>query len=301
MATIGWIGLGNMGLPMTKNLVGAGHAVRGYDVNPDAVAAAVANGVEAAGSIAEAVAGAEIVFTMLPKGEHARSVYLEPGGVLESAAAGTLLVDSSTIDVESAGALHAAAEEKGFSFIDGPVSGGISGAAAGTLTFMLGGADSDIERARPIIEPMAGNIFNAGGRTAGQAAKIVNNMMLAISLQGVAEGAVLARKLGLEAQTFWDIAHVSSGDSWPLRTWYPVPGVVESAASNKGFDATFSAMLAHKDVGLALAGADSVDLDLPAARVAFDGLQQLLDDGYGDKDCSLVIRNIDPEALGLPE
>lgn len=301
MATIGWIGLGNMGRPMTKNLIAAGHTVRGYDLDERAVAAAAENGVEAVGSIAQVVDGAEVVFTMLPKGEHARSVHLGDGGVLEFAAPGTLLIDSSTIDVDSANALHDAAEKAGFAFVDAPVSGGISGAAAGTLTFMLGGADADVERARTFVEPMAGNVFHAGGNGAGQAAKIVNNMMLAISLQGAAEGAVLARKLGLDAQTFWDIAHVSSGDSWPLRTWYPVPGVVETAAANKGFDATFATALAHKDVGLAMAGAESVGVTLPAAQVAFDNLQKLMDDGYADKDCSLVIRNIDPEAPGVPQ
>jgi 3-hydroxyisobutyrate dehydrogenase len=301
MATIGWIGLGNMGKPMTKNLVAAGHTVRGYDLNAEAVAEAEAAGVVACGSIAEAVDGAEVVFTMLPKGEHARSVYLDAGGVLETASTEALLVDSSTIDVESAQALHEAARNAGFAFVDAPVSGGISGAAAGTLTFMLGGTEDDAERAKVHIEPMAGNIFYAGSGGLGQAAKIVNNMMLAISLEGAAEGAVLARKLGLDAQTFWNIAHVSSGDSWPLRTWYPVPGVVETAAANKGFDATFSAMLAHKDVGLALAGADSVGVDLPAAKVAYSSLQKLVDDGYADKDCSLIIRNIDPEAPGVPQ
>ncbi|GAA4283594.1 3-hydroxyisobutyrate dehydrogenase [Brevibacterium daeguense] len=301
MATIGWIGLGNMGKPMTKNLVAAGHTVRGYDLNSQAVAEAEAGGVTACGSIAEAVDGAEAVFTMLPKGEHARSVYLDAGGVFETASTEALLVDSSTIDVESAQALHEAAEKSGFAFVDAPVSGGISGAAAGTLTFMLGGSEADAERAKAYIDPMAGNIFYAGAGGLGQAAKIVNNMMLAISLEGAAEGAVLARKLGLDAQTFWDIAHVSSGDSWPLRTWYPVPGVVETAAANKGFDATFSAMLAHKDVGLALAGAESVGVELPAAQVAYSSLQKLVDDGYADKDCSLIIRNIDPEAPGVPQ
>lgn len=301
MATIGWIGLGNMGRPMAKNLVATGHTVTGFDVVEAAVTAAAEDGISPAGSIAEAVAGADIVFTMLPKGEHARSVYLDEGGVLESAAPGTLLVDSSTIDVDSANALHDAAEQAGFSFIDAPVSGGISGAAAGTLTFMLGGADADVERAREYIEPMARNVFHAGGNGTGQAAKIVNNMMLAINLQGTAEGAVLARKLGLDAQTFWNIAHVSSGDSWALRTWYPVPGVVDTAAANKDFDSTFAAALAHKDVGLAMAGAESVGVTLPAAQVAFDGLQKLMDDGYADKDCSLIVRNIDPEAPGVPQ
>lgn len=293
MATIGWIGLGNMGRPMTKNLIAAGHTVRGFDLDERAVAAAAENGVEAVGSIAQAVDGAEVVFTMLPKGEHARSVYLDEGGVLEFAAPGTLLVDSSTIDVDSANALHDAAEKAGFSFVDAPVSGGISGAAAGTLTFMLGGADADVERARTFVEPMAGNVFHAGGNGAGQAAKIVNNMMLAISLQGAAEGAVLARKLGLDAQTFWDIAHVSSGDSWPLRTWYPYPGVVDSSPANNDFAPTFTADLANKDIKLALAAAEETDTPLVLGTIVQEMLQQVSDAGAGGRDCSIVKKIVD--------
>ena len=300
MATIGWIGLGNMGRPMTRNLVAAGHTVTGFDVVADAVTAAAEDGITPAGSIAEAVAGADIVFTMLPKGEHARSVYLDEGGVLDSASTSTLLVDSSTIDFDSARELHKQASDRGFRFIDGPVSGGVGGAQAGTLTFMLGGADDAIADAKPVIEAMAGNIFHAGGEAAGQAAKIVNNMQLAISLQGVVEGAVLAQRFGLDPKVFFDIASVSSGDSWPLRNWYPVPGVVESSPSEREFAAGFSAMLMHKDVGLALAGGESQGVDLPAATLVHEKLQQLIDDGWGDADTSILIRNIDKNAKGLP-
>ena len=300
MVNIGWIGLGNMGRPMTKNLVAAGHTVTGYDVVEAAVTAAAEDGIKPAGSIAEAVAGADIVFSMLPKGEHARSVYLDAGGVLESAQTSTLLVDSSTIDFDSARELHKQAADRGFRFIDGPVSGGIGGAQAGTLTFMLGGADDAVADAKPVIEAMAGNIFHAGGEAAGQAAKIVNNMQLAISLQGVVEGAVLAQRFGLDPKVFFDIASVSSGDSWPLRNWYPVPGVVESSPSEREFAAGFSAMLMHKDVGLALAGGESQGVDLPAATLVHEKLQQLIDDGWGDADTSILIRNIDKNAKGLP-
>ena len=300
MATIGWIGLGNMGRPMTRNLVAAGHTVTGFDVVADAVTAAAEDGITPAGSIAEAVAGADIVFTMLPKGEHARSVYLDEGGVLDSASTSTLLVDSSTIDFDSARELHKQASDRGFRFIDGPVSGGVGGAQAGTLTFMLGGTDDAIADAKPVIEAMAGNIFHAGGEAAGQAAKIVNNMQLSISLQGVVEGAVLAERFGLDPKVFFDIAKVSSGDSWPLRNWYPVPGVVESSPSEREFAAGFSAMLMHKDVGLALAGAKTQGVDLPAATLVYEKLQQLIDDGWGDADTSILIRNIDENAKGLP-
>ena len=167
MAVIGWIGLGRMGSPMTKNLIAAGHTVNGFDVVPAAVEAAAGHGVVAKSSIAEAVGGADIVFSMLPKGEHAKTVYLGEGGVFESASTSTLLVDSSTIDFDTATELHKEARDRGFKFVDGPVSGGVSGAAAGTLTFMLGGDDADVENAKTFIEPMAGNIFHAGGEGAG--------------------------------------------------------------------------------------------------------------------------------------
>ena len=238
---------------------------------------------------------------MLPKGEHAKTVYLGEGGVFDNASTSTLLVDSSTIDFDTATELHQAARDRGFKFVDGPVSGGVSGAAAGTLTFMLGGDDVDVENAKTFIEPMAGNIFHAGGEGAGQAAKIVNNMLLAISLQGVVEGAVLAQRFGLKPEVFYDIAKVSSGDSWPLRTWYPVPGVVDTAAANNNFEAGFSTMLMHKDVGLALDGAKTQGVTLSAAELVYSRLQQLIDDGNGDLDCSAIIGLVDENAEGLPQ
>ncbi|MEL4503372.1 3-hydroxyisobutyrate dehydrogenase [Luteococcus sp. H138] len=301
MAIIGWIGLGNMGGPMTANLVAAGHTVQGFDLNGEAVAAAQAKGVTPAGSIAEAVTGAEVVFTMLPKGDHARAVYLGDDGVLAHAAAGTLLIDSSTIDVKSSGELHEQARDKGFRFVDAPVSGGISGAAAGTLCFMVGGAPEDVAAATAFIEPMAGRVIPTGGPTSGEAAKIVNNMMLFIELQACAEGAVLADKLGLDPKTFWEVASVSSGNCWALQTWYPVPDIIETAAANNGFAATFSAALAQKDIGLAMDAAAQTGVELPAARVAQEALDQLVDDGFADKDCSLIIRNINPAAQGAPQ
>lgn len=301
MAIIGWVGLGNMGRPMAANLVKAGHTVQGFDVVEAAVTAAAEDGITPAKSIEEAVNGAEIVFTMLPKGEHARSVYLTEGGVLEVASKDTILVDSSTIDFDTARALHDAAREAGYVFLDAPVSGGVTGAAAGTLTFMVGAEDEDFEAAKKHIEPMAGNIFHAGGDAAGQAAKIVNNMMLAISAQGVVEGAVLADRFGLDPETFINIAKVSSGDSWPLRTWYPVPGVVDTAAANNGFKPGFAVSLMRKDLGLALAGGESQGVPLDAAQLVADKLDKLIDEGWELADTMALIRNIDPEAEGLPK
>ena len=196
MAVIAWIGLGNMGGSMSVNLAKAGHEVRGFDLSPQAVAAAEAGGVKPAGSIAEAVAGADVVFTMLPKGEHARTVYLGDDGVLAHADTRTLLVDSSTIDIASAQALHDAAAAAGFRFVDAPVSGGMSGAKAATLTFMIGGEAGAVAEATEYIRPMAANIIPTGGPTTGQAAKICNNLMLFINLASTAEGAVLADRLG---------------------------------------------------------------------------------------------------------
>ncbi|KQO01703.1 3-hydroxyisobutyrate dehydrogenase [Arthrobacter sp. Leaf234] len=293
MATIGWIGLGNMGGPMTANLVRAGHTVQGFDLSADAVAAAVAEGVTAVEGIAGAVKGADVVFTMLPKGDHARAVYLGEDGVLAHADTSTLLIDSSTIDIESAAALHEAAAERGFRFVDAPVSGGISGAKAATLTFMIGGEDGAVKEATGFIEPMARNIIPTGGATTGQAAKICNNLMLFVNLASTAEGAVLADRLGLDKQVFWDIASVSSGDSWALRTWYPVPGVVDTAASNNDFAPTFTTELANKDIGLAIAAARGTDTPLEIGEHVQQLFQRLIDQGEGGRDCSMIIKLVD--------
>lgn len=295
MTTITWIGLGHMGNPMSANLAKAGYEVRGHDVSADAMAAARDRGVQTFDTLEEALQGADVVFTMLPKGEHARAVYLGDSGVIALAPKDALLIDSSTIDVETAEELHRAAEDAGFRFVDAPVSGGISGAAAATLTFMVGGKPDVVEQARTFIEPMARKIVATGHAGTGQAAKIVNNMMLFICLEACAEGSVLADRLGLDPQVFWDIASVSSGNSWALQTWYPVPGIVDSAAANKNFEATFSAALAAKDAGLALMAGEQTGVELPAAKLVAERLQQLIDEGLGDKDCSLITKYAAPD------
>jgi 3-hydroxyisobutyrate dehydrogenase len=293
MAVIAWIGLGNMGGYMSANLANAGHEVRGFDLNPGAVAAAEAGGVKPAGSIAQAVDGADVVFTMLPKGEHARAVYLGEGGVLAHADTRTLLVDSSTIDIASAQALHDAAAAAGFRFVDAPVSGGMSGAKAATLTFMIGGEAGAVADATAYIKPMAANIIPTGGATTGQAAKICNNLMLFINLASTAEGAVLADRLGLDKQVFWDIASVSSGDSWALRTWYPVAGVVPTAASNNGFAPTFTTELANKDIGLAISAARDTGTPLELGEHVQQLFQRLIDSGQSGMDCSAIVKLVD--------
>lgn len=293
MAVIAWIGLGNMGGSMSVNLAKAGHDVRGFDLNAEAVAAAEAGGVKPAGSIADAVDGADVVFTMLPKGEHARAVYLGEDGVLAHADTRTLLVDSSTIDIASAQALHDAAAAAGFRFVDAPVSGGMSGAKAATLTFMIGGEAGAVAEATEYIRPMAANIIPTGGATTGQAAKICNNLMLFINLASTAEGAVLADRLGLDKQVFWDIASVSSGDSWALRTWYPVAGVVPTAASNNDFAPTFTTELANKDIGLAISAARDTGTPLEIGEHVQQLFQRLIDAGQSGIDCSAIVKLVD--------
>lgn len=295
MSTYAWIGLGNMGGPMTANLVNAGHTVRGYDLNPQACTAAAETGVQISDSIAHAMAGADAVFTMLPKGEHVRAVYEAQDGVWANATAQMLLLDSSTVDIESSRTLHDEATARGLSFVDAPVSGGISGAADATLAFMLGGAPELMERAQELISPMSGKIIVAGGPTSGIAAKICNNMMLFIDLMASAEGSQLADKLGLDPKVFWEIASVSSGRSWAQQTWYPVPDVIATAAANNNFEATFRVDLACKDVGLALDAGVMTGLDLPAAALASEHFDRLIDEGLGDKDCSLIVKNLVPD------
>lgn len=293
MAVVAWIGLGNMGGPMTANMVKAGHTVRGFDLSADALAGAVSNGVTAASSIADAVSGAEVVFTMLPKGDHVRSVYFGDAGILANAATEALLIDSSTIDIESAQAVHDAAAAAGFRFVDAPVSGGMSGAAAATLTFMIGGESSAVADASAYIKAMAGNIIPTGGPATGQAAKICNNLMLFINLASTAEGAVLADRLGLDKQVFWDIASVSSGNSWALRTWYPLAGVVPTSAANNDFAPSFTAELANKDIGLAIAAARSTNTPLEIGEHVQQLFQRLIDGGEGGKDCSRIVSLVD--------
>jgi 3-hydroxyisobutyrate dehydrogenase len=290
MATIAWIGLGNMGGAMTARLVAAGHRVLGVDLNPAARAAAAAAGVTVVETVAEAVAEADAVFTMLPKGEHVRAVYEGADGIWANAPQDALLADSSTVDIDTSRHCHETSQSLGFRFVDAPVSGGVAGASAGTLTFMLGGSSEDIDAAAAFITPMSGNIITAGGPTAGIAAKLANNMMLFISLLAAAEGSQLAAGLGLDPKTFWEIARVSSADSWAMRTWYPVPGIVPSAAANQNFDATFQTLLARKDVALAVDAGTRNDLSLPAAQLALAQFDRLIEEGLGEKDCSLIVK-----------
>ena len=297
--TVAWIGLGNMGGPMAANLAAAGHQVTGFDLSDSATRIAAENGVRVARSVAETVREADIVFTMLPAGSHVKAVMSGPDGVMAHLRPGSLVVDSSTIDIDTAHELHELLTGRGFRFLDAPVSGGIFGAQAGTLTFMIGGSEVDLDDARAMIDVMAGRVFHAGGPGAGQSAKIANNMMMAINLAGLCEGAVLADRLGLDPKTFFEIAGVSSGDSWALRTWYPIPGVVETAGVNRDFTGGFLTDLALKDIRLAVAAGVTTGTDLPFATLVARKLEELSNLGYGGRDCTSLVRLVDG-TLGAP-
>jgi 3-hydroxyisobutyrate dehydrogenase len=291
MATIGFIGLGNMGAPMAANLVKAGHRVRGYDVNTAAVQKLASAGVTVAASASEAARDADIVITMLPAGEHVREVWLHQGGLLEAVKdAAPLLIDCSTIDVESARIVTEAAHKAGLAMLDAPVSGGVGGAVAATLTFMVGGSEAAFARGLPVLRVMGKNIVHAGGPGAGQAAKICNNMMLAINMAGVCEGFLLARKLGLDWDRLFQIASTSSGQSWALSNYCPAPGPVPAAPSNRDYAAGFMAALMLKDVKLSQAAADSVGSPTPLGAHAMSLYQAVVDAGDGAKDFSVVFR-----------
>jgi len=291
MATIGFIGLGNMGAPMAANLIKAGHRVTGYDINPASMQQLATVGGGVATSAAEAARGAAFVITMLPAGEHVRDVWLHQGGLIEAMQGEkSLLIDCSTIDVESARTVTAAAEKAGLQMLDAPVSGGTAGAAAGTLTFMVGGSEAAFEHGRPILAAMGRNIFLAGGPGAGQAAKICNNMMLAINMVGVSEGFLLAQKLGLDWDKLHAITSTATSQSWALSNYCPAPGVVPAAPSNRDYAPGFMAALMLKDVKLSQAAAEATGSPTPLATHALEFYQAVVDAGDGAKDFSVVFR-----------
>jgi 3-hydroxyisobutyrate dehydrogenase len=290
MARIGFVGLGNMGLPMALNLVKAGHALAGYDVSASQSQQLVAAGGSAAASIAAAASGADVVITMLPAGKEVREVYLGAAGVLSSAAADTLLIDSSTIDVAAARAVAAAADARGLPMLDAPVSGGVGGAQAATLTFMVGGPDPAFARARPLLEAMGRTIVHAGGPGNGQAAKICNNMILGISMIAVSEGFLLAEKLGLDHQKLFDISAKSSGQCWALTSYCPVPGPVPTSPANRDYQAGFTAAMMLKDLKLAQDAAREAGATTPLGADAAALYERCVGSGFGPRDFSAIIR-----------
>jgi 3-hydroxyisobutyrate dehydrogenase len=287
---IAFIGLGNMGAPMAANLARAGHSVRGHDLSGVAV-----DGVVVAGSATDAVRGAEVVITMLPAGRHVLGVYEQ---VMKDAASGTLFIDSSTIDVDSARAAHAMAEAAGMLALDAPVSGGTGGATAGTLTFMAGGSEAAFARGKPVLEGMGRKIVHCGGAGAGQAAKICNNMILGISMIAVSEAFVLASKLGLSDQALFDVASTSSGQCWALTTNCPVPGPVPASPANRDYKAGFAAALMLKDLRLAQDAARGAGVDAALGAHAAEIFTALDAAGHGGADFSSVILAIRERSKG---
>ena len=295
MAAIGFIGLGNMGGPMARNLVKAGHRLKVFDLSEKAVAGLVDAGAEKAATAADAAHDVEIVVTMLPAGEHVRAVYLGTDGLLAAARKGTLFIDSSTIDVPTAREVIAAAGKAGHAMLDAPVSGGVGGAEAGTLTFMVGGADEAFARAKPILEKMGNNIFHAGAAGNGQVAKVCNNMILGISMIGVSEAFVLAERLGLDAQTLFDISSTASGQCWSMTSYCPVPGPVPTSPANRDYKPGFTAGMMLKDLRLAQDAAKTAKAPTPLGAQAAQLYALMEASGHDSLDFSGVIKLIKGE------
>ena len=292
MAKIGFIGLGNMGLPMAKNLVSAGHDVTGFDLNEAALAELVGAGGTRAASASEAVADATIVVTALPAARHVKGIYCGQGGILDAAPKGTVFIDCSTIDTDSAREVIAEAGERGQMMIDSPMSGGVGGATAGTLTFMVGGTDQAFQAAQPALTAMGKNILHAGGPGAGAAAKICNNMMLAIQMIAVAEGFSLAEKLGLDAQKLYDISSTATARCWSLNDYCPVPGPVPTSPANRDYQPGFAAALMLKDLRIAMEAAQSAGAVTPMGAQATQIYGMMDMAGQADLDFSGVIKFI---------
>ncbi|RCL87605.1 3-hydroxyisobutyrate dehydrogenase [Hyphomonas sp.] len=292
MTKIAFIGLGNMGSGMCANLCKAGHEVRAFDLNAEAVKAAEGHGAIAAATIADAVKDSEIVVTMLPAGKHVLSVYFGEDGVASHTATGTLFLDCSTIAVEDAREAASKAEAAGFLMADAPVSGGTAAADAGTLTFMVGGPDEAYAKAKPILDVMGKNIFHAGGSGNGQAAKIANNMLLGISMIGTCEAFNLAEKLGLDAQTFFDISSTASGQCWSMTSYCPAPGPVPTAPSNRDYQPGFAVAMMLKDLHLAASAARAAGAEVTLGEMAEKIYQDLDTRGHGGLDFSGVMKDL---------
>ncbi len=299
MATVAFIGLGNMGGPMAANLVKAGMTVTGFDLNPAALKALTDIGGLSANTACGAAAAADIVITMLPAGKHVRSLYLgnmsgnnsgnnDQKGILDVVGKDTLLIDCSTIDANSARTVAAAAADKGLEFIDAPVSGGTAGAAAGTLTFICGGSDKAFEQAKTVLDVMGANIFHAGGAGAGQIAKICNNMLLSVLMVGTSEALSMGIDNGLEPKVLSDIMKVSSGGNWTLDKYNPCPGVMDAVPSSKGYQGGFMVDLMVKDLGLAMDAALSSQSSTPMGALARSLYVSHAKGGHGKRDFSSI-------------
>ena len=291
MAKIAFIGLGHMGGGMAPNLAKAGHEVRAFDLSEDALNRAVEHGCAAAKSATEACKGADAVVTMLPAGKHVAEVYRT--SVFGAAPKTAILIDCSTIDVATAKAIETEAQAAGYTMVDAPVSGGIAAAEAGTLTFMVGGTDEGFEKAKPVLEKMGKAVIHAGGPGSGQAAKICNNMLLGATMIATCETFVLAEKLGLDLQTFFDIASKASGQSWSMTSYCPVPGVGPETPADRGYEGGFAAALMLKDLKLAMEAAEEAGAYTPMGGEAEELYRRFVDLGGGGKDFSGIIKMID--------
>jgi 3-hydroxyisobutyrate dehydrogenase len=291
MARVAFIGLGNMGGGMAANLAKAGYEVRAFDLSEDALARAEAKGCSRAGDAAEAVRDAEAVVTMLPAGKHVAEVYRS--AVFGQAPTSAILIDCSTIDVGTARAVEKEAQDAAYTMVDAPVSGGIAAAESGTLTFMVGGSEDGFARARPYLEQMGKAVIHAGESGAGQAAKIVNNMLLGVTMAGTCEAFVLAQKLGLDPQVFFDISSKASGQSWSMTSYCPLPSVGPESPADRNYDGGFAAALMLKDLKLAAEAAQSVGAYTPMGGEAEELYQRFVSRGGAAKDFSAIIKMID--------
>lgn len=291
MTTVAFIGLGNMGGGMAANLAAKGFAVRAFDLSADALAKAEAAGCTICASAGEAVSGADVVVTMLPAGSHVAGVYRD--AVFGTAPAGTLLIDCSTIDVATAKIVAAEAAAKGLVAVDAPVSGGIAAANAGTLTFMVGGSDEGFARAKPVLEAMGKAVIHAGDSGAGQTAKICNNMLLGATMIATAEAFVLAQKLGLDPQRFYDIASVSSGQNWSMTSYCPLPGVGPESPADRDYQGGFAVALMLKDLRLAAEAAGLAGASTPMGAKALELYEGLAAEGNSGLDFSAIIKALD--------
>lgn len=290
MAKIAFIGLGNMGEPMANNLLKAGHELVAFDCVPKAMQKLINEGASPASSAAQAVANTAVVISMLPSGEHVRDLYLGAGQVLTSVNADTLLIDCSTIAAEDARALAEAAAAHGLVFLDAPVSGGVTGAKAGTLTFIVGGEAGPLETARPILEAMGKNIFHAGGHGAGQIGKLCNNMLLGILMIGTCEALNLAVAHDLDPAVISEIMQSSSGNNWALQVYNPFPGLMENAPAAKGYEGGFLSELMAKDLALAMSAALASGTSTPLGSMARSLYAMHCANGHGRRDFSSIIQ-----------
>ena len=295
MTKVSFIGLGNMGLPMAKNLVKAGHDITGFDLVEGQLTELVKSGGKVSENLNDTLKNSEVVITMLPSGKHVKSVYLGEEGIIKNSPADLLLIDSSTIDVESAREVEEVANKSDLKMLDAPVSGGVTGAEAGTLTFMVGGDEGAFEKGKELLDIMGGNVIHAGQAGNGQVAKICNNMLLAISMIGTSEAFNLAERLGLDSQTFYDISSTASGQCWSMTSYCPVPGPVPSSPANNNYKPGFSSALMLKDLRLSQEASKITNVGTPLGAHSTKIYEKMEEGGYDNLDFSGVIKLISGE------